>query len=88
MLTSTQIIKKILNINLDRNSNNSAATVGMVKKLAPHTVNNLYRNYFEVFDFTDANNYGLSRSSSGIVFNSLILLLVILQEILVCLIEP
>ena len=32
--------KKILNINLDRNSNNSAATVGMVKELAPHTVNN------------------------------------------------
>ena len=64
--------KKILNINLDRNSNNSAAAVGMVKELTPHTVNNLYRKYFEeVFDFTDATNYGLSRSSSGIVINSL-----------------
>ena len=37
------------------------------------TINNLYRNYFEeVFDFTDASNYGLNRSSSGVVFNSLI----------------
>ena len=64
--------KKILNINLDRNSNNSAATVGMVKELIPHTVNNLYRKYFEeVFDFTDATNYVLSRGSSGVVFNSL-----------------
>ena len=44
----------------------------MVKELTPHTVNNLYRKYFEeVFDFTDATNYGLSRSSSGIVINSL-----------------
>ena len=65
--------KKILNINLDRNSNNSAATVGMVKELIPHTVNNLYRKYFEeVSDFTDATNYGLSRGSSGVVFNSLV----------------
>ena len=67
-----QIIKKILNINLDRNSNNSAATVGMVKELFPHTINNLYRKYFEeVFDFTDATNYKLRRTSSGIVFNYL-----------------
>ena len=44
----------------------------MVKELTPHTVNNLYRKYFEeVFDFTDATNYGLSRGSSGVVFNSL-----------------
>ena len=44
----------------------------MVKELTPHTVNNLYRKYFEeVFDFTDTTNYGLSRSSSGVVFNSL-----------------
>ena len=64
--------KKILNINLDRNNNNSAATVGMVKELAPYTVNNLYREYFEeIFYFTVANKYGLSKSSSGIVFNSL-----------------
>ena len=64
--------KKILNINLDRNSNNSAATVGMVKELIPYTINNLYRKYFkEVYDFTDAANYKLSRTSSGIVFNNL-----------------
>ena len=41
--------KKILNIALDRNSNNSAATVGMVKELTPHTVNNLYRKYLKKF---------------------------------------
>ena len=64
--------KKILNVNLDRNSNNSAATVGMVKELIPHTINDLYRNYFEeVYDFTNAANYKLSRTSSGIVFNYL-----------------
>ena len=64
--------KKILNVNLDRNSNNSAATVGMVKELNPHTINDLYRNYFEeVYDFTNATNYKLSRTSSGIVFNYL-----------------
>ena len=55
--------KKILNINLDKNSNNSAATVGMIKELIPRTINTLYRKYFkEVYDFTDA---------SGIVFNNL-----------------
>ena len=44
----------------------------MVKELIPHTVNNLYREYFEeVFDFTDAANYKLNRISSGIVFNYL-----------------
>ena len=44
----------------------------MVKELAPYTVNNLYRKYFEeVFDFTDANNYKLSRGVSGVVFNYL-----------------
>ena len=64
--------KKILNINLDKNSNNSAATVGMVKELIPRTINTLYRKYFkEVYDFTDAANYKLSRTSSGIVFNNL-----------------
>ena len=64
--------KKILNINLDRNINNSAATVGMVKEIKPHTINDLYRNYFEeVYDFTNASNYKLSSTSSGIVFNNL-----------------
>ena len=67
-----QIIKKILNVNLDRNNNNSAATVGMVKELNPHTINNLYREIFEeVYDFTNAANYKLSSTASGIVFNNL-----------------
>ena len=64
--------KKILNIALDKGQNTSAATVGMVKELIPLTTNHVYRQYFEkVYDFTDANNYGLSRSSSGITFNHL-----------------
>ena len=64
--------KKILNVNLDRNSNNSVATVGMVKELNPHTINNLYREIFEeVYDFTNAANYKLSSTASGIVFNNL-----------------
>ena len=64
--------KKILNIALDRNSNNSAATVGMVKEIHPFTTHNLYRKYFEeVYDFTNAANYKLSSTASGIVFNYL-----------------
>ena len=64
--------KKVLNVNLDRNNDNSAATVGMVKEIKPHTINDLYRSYFEdVYDFTNASNYKLSRTSSGIVFNYL-----------------
>ena len=64
--------KSILNIALNRNLNSSAATVGMVKELIPFTTNLVYRQYFkEFYDFTDANNYGLINSSSGIVINSL-----------------
>ena len=64
--------KKILNINLDRNSNNSAATVGMVKEIHPFTKNYIYRKYFEdFFDFNDSNIYVLNKTSSGVVFNSL-----------------
>ena len=64
--------KKILNINLDRNSNNSAATVGMVNEIHPFTKNYIYRKYFEdFFDFNDSNIYVLNKSSSGVVFNSL-----------------
>ena len=44
---------KILNIAPDRNRNNSAATVKMVKdlgtKLSPYTKNNVYREIFEEF---------------------------------------
>ena len=64
--------KEIKNIKLDRNSNNSAATVAFVKELAPHTKNALYRLYFsEFYDFTDADLYGLSKGVSGVIFNSL-----------------
>ena len=65
--------KKILNIALDRNRASSAATVGMVKELIPFTNDYVYRNYFEEFyDFSDAHNYRLIKSSSGVVFNSLV----------------
>ena len=44
----------------------------MVKEIHPFTTHNLYRKYFkEVYDFTNATNYKLSRTSSGIVFNNL-----------------
>ena len=34
----------------------------MVKELFPFTTHYVYRRYFEkIYDFTDANNYGLSR---------------------------
>ena len=64
--------KKILNINLDKNNSNSAATVGMVDEISPFTKNYIYRKYFEdFFDFNDSNFYILNTSSSGAVFNSL-----------------
>ena len=64
--------KSILNIALNRNLNSSAATVGLVKELIPFTSNLVYRQYFkEFYDFADANIYGLSKTSSGIVINSL-----------------
>ena len=65
--------KVIKNIKIDPNDNTSVATIGQIKSMNNYTINNLYRQYFEeVFDFTDASNYGLNRSSSGVVFNSLI----------------
>ena len=64
--------KKILNINLDRKIDNSAATVGMVNEIHPFTKNYIYRKYFEdFFDFNDSNIYVLNKSSSGVVFNAL-----------------
>ena len=64
--------KKIFNIALDKYQNTSAATVGMVKELNPFTTNYVYRRYFEEFyDLSDANIYGLNKTSSGVVFNSL-----------------
>ena len=64
--------KEIKNIKLDRQNDNSAATVALVKEVAPFTKNALYRLYFsEVYDFANADSYKLSRTSSGIVFNYL-----------------
>ena len=72
MLTLMQIIKEYFNIALDKGQDTSAATVGMVKELIPFTTNYVYRQYFEkIYDFTDANNYSLSRNSSGIIINAL-----------------
>ena len=49
--------KEIKNIKLDRNSDNSAATVALVKEIAPFTKNALYRLYFsEVYDFANADS--------------------------------
>ena len=64
--------KEIKNIKLDRNNDNSAATVALVKELAPFTKNALYRLYFsEFYDFADADSYGINIDSSGIIINSL-----------------
>ena len=64
--------KKILNIALDKSKDTSAATVGMVKELIPFTTNHVYKQYFEEFyDFSDAYIYGLNKTSSGVVINSL-----------------
>ena len=64
--------KAIKNIKLDRNSDNSVATVALVKELAPFTKNALYRLYFsEFYDFADADSYGINIGSSGVIINSL-----------------
>ena len=64
--------KRILNIALDKGQNTSAATVGMVKELIPFNTNYVYRRYFsDFFYFTDANIYGLNKTSSGINFTAL-----------------
>ena len=64
--------KAIRDIKLERQSDNSAATVALVKEIAPYTANALYRLYFsEFYDFTDADRYRLYISVSGVVFNSL-----------------
>ncbi|CAH3166483.1 unnamed protein product [Porites lobata] len=64
--------KEIKNIKLNRNNDNSAATVALVKELAPFTKNALYRLYFsEFYDFANADSYGINIGSSGIIINSL-----------------
>ena len=63
--------KKIKNIKLDRRNDNSAATVALVKEVAPFTKNALYRLYFsEVYDFANADSYGINIGSSGVIINS------------------
>lgn len=61
--------KAIRNIKLERNSNNSASIVGMVKELYPLTTNNVYRQYFDDFyDFSDGGKYKLRIGVSGVTF--------------------
>ena len=63
--------KAIRSIKLERQSDNSAATVAMVKELIPFTKNALYRKYFsEFYDFADADSYGINIGSSGVIINS------------------
>ena len=53
--------KEIKNIKLDRQNDNSAATVALVKELVPFTKDALYRLYFsEVYDFANADSYGIN----------------------------
>ena len=64
--------KSITNILLERYSANGAATDAMVKELIPYTTNNIYRQYFEEFyDFSDADKYKISATSSGVSFTGL-----------------
>ena len=68
--------KKILNVALDKNRSNSAATVKLVRdleaKLGPYTKNNVYREIFEEFyDFSDASNYKLTTGVAGITFTGI-----------------
>ena len=63
--------KEIKNIKLNRQNDNSAATVALVKEVAPFTKNALYRLYFsEFYDFADADTYGINIGSSGVIINS------------------
>ena len=64
--------KEIKNIKLDRQNDNSAATVALVKEFAPYTINALYRLYFsEFYDFANADSYRINIDSFGIIINSL-----------------
>ena len=64
--------KAIKNIKLDRNSDNSAATVAIVKELIPFTKNAFCRKYFsDFYDFADADMYGINIGSSGVIIHSL-----------------
>ena len=65
--------KKILNIALDKNSNNSVAAVKMVKDLYPYTKHDMNGGIFPIFyDISDASIYNLNTTASCITFTSLI----------------
>ena len=67
--------RKILNIALDKNSSNSAATVKLVTdleaKLGPFTKNVYWEIFEEFYDFGDASNYKLTIGASGITFTGI-----------------
>ena len=64
--------KEIGNVKLNRQDNDSVATVALVKEIVPYTKNALYRLYFsDVWDFTNADSYKLNPSASGIVFHKI-----------------
>ena len=67
--------KKVLNIALDRKSDNSAATVKMVKDIIPFTKNNLYRECFEeIYDFSYVRNYKITKGARELLLQELILM--------------
>ena len=62
----------IKGIKLDPNDKSSAATIGQIESITKFTINILYKDIFEeIYDFTNADNYKLSSTASGIVFNYL-----------------
>ena len=64
--------KKILYIDVDRNNDNSAATVRLFKELVRFTTKAFYRkNFSEFYDFSDASLYQITRGSSGVAYTGL-----------------
>ena len=64
--------KEIKNVKLNRQDDDSVATVALVKEVAPYTKDALYRLYFsDVFDFSNADSYKVNPSASGIVFHKI-----------------
>ena len=69
-------LQKILKTTTDKSSNNSAATVKMVKdfetKLGSYTKNNVkWERFDEFYDFSDASNCKLTLGASGITFTGI-----------------
>ena len=64
--------KEIKNVKLNRQDDDSVATIAIVKELAPYTKDALYRLYFsDVWDFSNADSYKVNPSASGIVFHKI-----------------